>query len=655
MLFTPARVKKINPIAVSVLIFAIGLGMTFAAWKYNSAIFRFQAENVFATDTLQVRNTLSQKADRATEILHAAAVGLASTHSQAGHEDERLAEFSNSVDLPSTFPSLVGMHFVKKGVMPDTALGAVRNTFTISVPVYDSAHALTGTLVGTFSVGSFLSDVVASGSPYQAIRFRIASVLDGTETTLYDTKPTQSAWPSELLKKDTVSISGTVWMITADADPRDLMGTTAARFPEYLALAGIVGSFAIFIVALSLLTARRRAGDIAELMTESLKERTDELEVTKDHIEREKRKLEAILSSMGEGLIAVSDSGKIMLINQSAQAALGSTEQEEMGKSVEDVLKLEREGKPMPREEYPVYKVIENGGVVRVYIHENVTFKDAYGQVFPVVLSAISLSGKKSKAGGISAIMVFRDVSLEKAVEEAKTEFVSLAAHQLRMPLTTIRWYAEMLMSGDGGKLTEQQHSYVDEIFQSNRRMVNLVNQLLSVSRVRLGTFKIEPVPTDMNAVAESVIAELKPDITKKNMTIVKTYKPDIEKLNADPSLIRVILQNLLSNAIKYTPENGTVTLSFTVGTEFVMKVTDTGYGIPLADQARIFTQLYRADNIKGKDVAGTGLGLYMVKTIIDQSGGTISFSSKENEGTTFVVTFPRSGMKAKEGTKSLF
>ncbi len=273
--------------------------------------------------------------------------------------------------------------------------------------------------------------------------------------------------------------------------------------------------------------------------------------------------------------------------------------------------------------------------------------------MFPVVLSAISLTASTKGAEGISAIVVFRNASLEKAVDEAKTEFISLAAHQLRMPLTTVRWYSEMLLSGDAGDITEKQHEYIDEISESNRRMVGLVNQLLSVSRIRLGAFKIDPVPTDVGALVDSVLSELKPGIEKKHMQIVKKYGT-LAPFSSDPELLRVVFQNLVSNAIKYTPAEGAITIDVREGDEFVVEIADNGYGIPHEDQSKIFGQLYRADNIKNKDVEGSGLGLYMVKAIVDEAGGAISFTSEENKGTTFRVTFPSSGMRRKEGSKSL-
>jgi signal transduction histidine kinase len=260
----------------------------------------------------------------------------------------------------------------------------------------------------------------------------------------------------------------------------------------------------------------------------------------------------------------------------------------------------------------------------------------------------------------IGTVEVFHDVTKEKEVDRAKTEFVSLASHQLRTPLSAINWFAEMLLDGDAGKITNDQRHYIRQIRESNQRMVELINSLLNVSRIELGTFAVEPEPTDILRLAKSVISEEEAQIRAHNLRIIEKYDK-LPKLSVDPKLFRIILQNLISNAIKYTPGRGTVTVSITRqqgGREkeenVLIMVRDTGYGIPKNQQGKIFTKLFRADNVLLKETEGTGLGLYIVKSIVEQSGGAIWFESEEDKGTTFYVTLPFKGMKAKAGGKKL-
>jgi len=248
-----------------------------------------------------------------------------------------------------------------------------------------------------------------------------------------------------------------------------------------------------------------------------------------------------------------------------------------------------------------------------------------------------------------------RDITKERQIDKTKTEFVSLASHQLRTPLSATNWYTEMLLAGDAGKISKKQKQYLEEIYHSNKRMVELVSSLLNVSRLDLGTFYIEPKPTDIIKIADNVLKELSSEINTKKIKIKKDYDKTIAEINVDQKLTTIIFQNLLSNAVKYNNEKGTVTLAIKKQDQNILiTVSDNGYGIPEKDQARIFTKLFRADNAREKETDGTGLGLYIIKSIMEQSGGKIWFESKKDQGTTFYVTIPLSGMKTKEGTKGL-
>jgi signal transduction histidine kinase len=235
----------------------------------------------------------------------------------------------------------------------------------------------------------------------------------------------------------------------------------------------------------------------------------------------------------------------------------------------------------------------------------------------------------------------------EKEIDKAKTEFVSLASHQLRTPLSTVNWYAEMLLAGDAGELGEKQKKYLDEVYRSNQRMVELVNALLDVSSLELGTFVIDPERVDICKLAENVIDEQRPQIDMRKIRFSFSCDKNVSFMQADPKLLRMVMQNILSNAVKYTPEKGRVELNVSVDNDkqdLQIKISDTGYGIPKNQQDKIFTKLFRADNVRDKDTDGTGLGLYIVKSIVENSGGKVWFESAGgvgNKGTTFFVTLP--------------
>lgn len=266
----------------------------------------------------------------------------------------------------------------------------------------------------------------------------------------------------------------------------------------------------------------------------------------------------------------------------------------------------------------------------------------------------------------IGVVLVLHDITHLQEVARAKTEFIALASHQLRTPLTTINWYIEMLCAPDAGTLTDQQRAYCEEIARSSQRMVALVNALLNVSRIELGTLAMETEPTDIRAFARSVTADLQPTIAHKRLVIRASYDPAIPEIPADPKLLRIVVQNVVENAVRYTPAGGSVAIAVAVARagatvngqvvavdSVAMTVTDTGCGIPDSQRGKIFTKLFRADNARLLETDGNGLGLYLARAILDAVGGRIWFTSEEGKGSTFTVTLPLTGMQSGGGGSS--
>lgn len=176
--------------------------------------------------------------------------------------------------------------------------------------------------------------------------------------------------------------------------------------------------------------------------------------------------------------------------------------------------------------------------------------------------------------------------------------------------------------------------------------MIDLVNSLLNVSRMELGTFSVEPKPTDVVRIANDAVEEQQPGIKGHKLVLKVNYALGLPKINTDPKLLYMVFQNLLSNAVKYTQKKGRIEFSIKKeNDQILISIADTGLGIPKEQQDKIFTKLFRADNVREKDTEGTGLGLYIVKSIIEHSGGKIWFESEENKGTTFYVELPLDGV----------
>lgn len=345
--------------------------------------------------------------------------------------------------------------------------------------------------------------------------------------------------------------------------------------------------------------------------------------------------------------VAITDSEGIVLYgNKGLERITGYKLSEVIGKKAGLLWKI-----PMPHEYYErLWKTIK---IEKRIFDGEIKNKRKNGEIYDAKITISPVLNDQKEIEFFVAIE--RDITHEKMVDQAKTEFVSLASHQLRTPLSSVNWYAEMLLAGDGGKLNDEQTTFVKEIYTGNQRMVDLVNSLLNVSRLELGTFAVEPEPTDVVAMVKDVFKEMQPSVLEKKIKTNFEYSQDIPIIQADPKLFRIVFQNLLSNAIKYTPDSGQVTLKLGRDKKnLLVEVSDTGYGIPKGDQSRIFQKLFRAENVRERDTEGTGLGLYIIKSIIDHAGGKINFKSEENKGTTFYLEIPLSGMKKKEGDKKI-
>ena len=212
-----------------------------------------------------------------------------------------------------------------------------------------------------------------------------------------------------------------------------------------------------------------------------------------------------------------------------------------------------------------------------------------------------------------------------------------------------------MLLEGDVGNISKEEKKYISDVYGSSRRLTALVKSLLNTSRVDMGLLSVEPEPTNVEQLVGLVIKDLSPQIKKQKIDFEKKITKGLPLINLDPKLFEMVFQNLLSNSIKYNHPGGKVSLSITKNRKVLkIKVKDTGIGIPLNQQKKVFTKLFRADNVNKVDVSGTVLGLYLAKAIIDQSDGKIWFESKLDKGTTFYIEVPLKGMKSKSGTRKL-
>jgi len=249
-------------------------------------------------------------------------------------------------------------------------------------------------------------------------------------------------------------------------------------------------------------------------------------------------------------------------------------------------------------------------------------------------------------------VSISRDITQQKEIEEMKTEFVSMASHQLQTPLTAIKLFSEMLAEQKKG-LNEKQLEYLQNINESTDRMVELVNNLLNVSRLETGRLKVNPESTDLVELIKEEVKEIESlDKVSSCQINFERFSEEVT-LSLDKTLIRQVIRNLLNNAVEYTEKDCRIGVDLEENENcYLIKVSDNGIGIPQAEQENIFNKFTRAENAKKKRSEGSGLGLYLVKMIMEGSGGAVWFKSEEGEGTTFYVEIPKEGMQEKEGEK---
>lgn len=381
-----------------------------------------------------------------------------------------------------------------------------------------------------------------------------------------------------------------------------------------------------------------------------LKEQLTMLSTKLMRIEEDTSTYQAILHSLADGMVITDLQGNILIINTVARQLLElRTTSHPVGQSIFTVGKYFQEnGSELLKEEHPIFISLMSG---QKWTTDIIVYTlDSKKKIINITSTVITTNNKR-----VGAIAIMRDITKEKEIDRMKTEFISLASHQLRTPLTAIKWFTNMLLKGDAGPLNTEQNEFTKNISDSTERMIELVNSLLNISRIESGRILIDPKPTDLKELVESIVKELQIKTNEKKQVLIVSVHDELPKINIDPSLIRQVYLNLLTNAIKYSPENSEISVFISHrGSEIISQVSDSGVGIPKDQQDKVFQKFFRAENVAKIETDGSGLGLYLIKAIIESSHGKIWFNSEESKGTTFWFSLPLSGMQPKKGEVTL-
>jgi PAS domain S-box-containing protein len=346
---------------------------------------------------------------------------------------------------------------------------------------------------------------------------------------------------------------------------------------------------------------------------------------------------EAIFRSIGEGAIATDEFGRITRVNPTALKILGLRAEEAFGQWFPRVVPIMRvDGSTMPLIERPIVKMFLTGKPVT----EKVLYVTKQGKHVPVSLtvSPIILSGRP-----VGAIQVFRDITIENEIDRMKSEFISVASHQLRTPLSAIKTYAHMLIEGYMGDVAVEQATALDTIISATNTMNELISTLLNIARMESGSIEITSADHDARRLAADIISQHRLSAEERGITLKLSQPQQPINLYTDSFIVKEVLANLVGNAIKYTLSGGTVAVQIRSTPRTVtFTVRDNGIGIPASAQHKLFTKFFRATNALKQETTGTGLGLYVVHGLVQTLHGKIWFRSEEGKGSTFYVSLPK-------------
>lgn len=367
------------------------------------------------------------------------------------------------------------------------------------------------------------------------------------------------------------------------------------------------------------------SGDEIGELAGSLNSLAEEIKNRIENISSEKAKLDAVLSSMFEGVIVTDDQERVILMNPSLRRLFSVSEEPQGRKPIEIV-------RNTAIQEMADKIVVEKQklvtGEIRIFVPE---------EKFLRVNGVPIMRGNRLEG----AVMVFHDITELRRLEKIRQDFVANVSHELRTPLSSIKGYAETLLDG---ALEDKGHArdFIGIIYQESNRLANLINDLLDLARIESGNLKLSVFALDAAGLIRRAVESIGGQAKAKLITLEAAVDGGLPHILADESGLYQVMTNLLDNAVKYTPEGGRVAVSATVkGGALQVDVSDTGIGISQEDIPRIFERFYRVDKARSREAGGTGLGLSIVKHIVQSHGGRVWVESVPGAGSTFSFTIP--------------
>ncbi len=285
-----------------------------------------------------------------------------------------------------------------------------------------------------------------------------------------------------------------------------------------------------------------------------------------------------------------------------------------------------------------INKVLLDGKTVSLPV-DTILVTSAKAEI-PVAVNSSPIKNQKGIIVG--GIVVFRDITHEREIEEIRTDLISIASHQLRTPLSEIKGLLSLLKDNIAGPLNDKQKEYLEPLDVSNERMINLVNDLLNISRIEQGKIQLNFQKVNLGTLTAEICRGLEINAKQKKQTLSVVLDQNLPEVVADPEKTKEIISNLVENALKYTFEGGTILVRVTANPSGCwVLVKDSGVGIPKGKQKDLFQKFSRLENPLSQKTTGTGLGLYTVKQLVEKQNGRVWVESEEGKGSTFGFVLP--------------
>lgn len=356
---------------------------------------------------------------------------------------------------------------------------------------------------------------------------------------------------------------------------------------------------------------------------------------------REKRRTESVIENLETGIIEYSSDFLITLVNPKAEQMLGIKKEDVLGTVIHpNSIRKNPALTPLAQVLYPI--LAENVRKIRLQkgIPDIIEMKLTMPAETELQISTIPIHDERQEVARY--VKVLRDVSREQAIAKSKSEFISVAAHQLRTPLSAIKWVMKILLDQDAGPITLEQKDLLTKGYESNERMIELVTDMLDVARIEEGNFGFVFHHANMDDLIQKAMDVFTVKAKEKDITFVFEKPETTYSLKVDAARIELVLQNFIDNALKYTPSGGTITIRIAeVGRYVRISITDTGIGVPKDQAVRLFTKFFRGANAVKRQTEGNGLGLFLVKNIVARHGGNVFVETEEGKGSTFSFTLP--------------